>query len=767
MKWVREILENITFKRKLILFSIFLSMVPVLIVGLLTSYMVRGSIQEEVNRNHQIILKQIESQVDTFFKSIERSAYEIASHRDIENSVEVGIDGNVNLDQSLLMINTLQRYKSYSDINFEISLVYNQYDRVYSTRYGNIPMKEFPYATIAAQTMPKYTGSIVVSPNTYRSQNELLLIRTVPVFKQPAAGMLWLHVDTAKLTRFLQELNLEYSGKLLIVDDTGRIVISPDQDEVGTRLTSSNNLFHYWSNPDEFKGPFMLGGVDYSLTLLKSSFYDWTFIALTPVDVLTSKTDKITSLSWGVMAALGVFWVLVAMLTSHRLYYSIQKLLHKYAPEGGTVHKDGLKALDSYMQDMKSENEQLSHRIKEQRPYLKESLFHRLLRGEMTDYDMHQLMTNYGFPLKGNWYYVCLVQIDQISSFRQYTDKDRSLFMFALSKMVEEISEEKFPSIVITTQSGQVALIVGADKTTEETTAGLQELCASIRTTIDQYFQFTVTIAVSHPRKDYANLNRSYQEADRLMDYRLLMGSNITIFDQDVDGAIRRSSSVLIETQKRIGTSIAQGDFESANIHLDAMVDLLPRYVQTSEAVFGLFAHLIGEIYRFVHEMGHETQDIFEQDLYKELYRKHSLDEVRSWLSESVFTTIKSNMASLNVSKQKVLVQQMTAYIDEHLETDLSLQQVADQFNVSTYQVSRAFKEDKEINFINYVIELRMNKAKEWLVHTDMPIKEIAERLRYTSVHNFARIFKKTTGFPPGQYRSSFLDGASDHEDGK
>jgi len=51
------------------------------------------------------------------------------------------------------------------------------------------------------------------------------------------------------------------------------------------------------------------------------------------------------------------------------------------------------------------------------------------------------------------------------------------------------------------------------------------------------------------------------------------------------------------------------------------------------------------------------------------------------------------------------------------------------------------------------VLQLRMQRAREWLEHTDQPIKDIAWRLGYASVQNFNRVFKQHSGIAPGQYR--------------
>ncbi|MNP45807.1 HTH-type transcriptional regulator YesS [compost metagenome] len=99
-------------------------------------------------------------------------------------------------------------------------------------------------------------------------------------------------------------------------------------------------------------------------------------------------------------------------------------------------------------------------------------------------------------------------------------------------------------------------------------------------------------------------------------------------------------------------------------------------------------------------------------------------------------------------------------YIHEHFDQDFSLQQIAGELGVSSSQLSRFFKQTMDMNFVDYVLYYRISKAKEWLVYSDMTIKEISDRLRYTTTQNFTRVFKQITGVPPGKYRSDFrLDG--------
>ncbi|MDF2670486.1 MAG: helix-turn-helix protein, partial [Paenibacillus sp.] len=139
-----------------------------------------------------------------------------------------------------------------------------------------------------------------------------------------------------------------------------------------------------------------------------------------------------------------------------------------------------------------------------------------------------------------------------------------------------------------------------------------------------------------------------------------------------------------------------------------------------------------------------------------QFYSMESIHELEKWLGDTVFSAIRDHIQTIQLPRQKKAVQYMIAAVHEQVETDLSLQKLVDELQISQPTLSRWFKEETGQHFGDYLISCRMEKAKEWLIHSDMPIKEISERLRYTSAQNFSRIFKQTTGVPPGSYRSQY-----------
>ncbi|MDF2717536.1 MAG: hypothetical protein K0R28_4461 [Paenibacillus sp.] len=107
-----------------------------------------------------------------------------------------------------------------------------------------------------------------------------------------------------------------------------------------------------------------------------------------------------------------------------------------------------------------------------------------------------------------------------------------------------------------------------------------------------------------------------------------------------------------------------------------------------------------------------------------------------------------------NYRERHEVVDSMLAFIRHHYgRSDLSLNLLADQFKQSVYHLSRIFKEQTGGNFIDYVLLLRVEKAKELLLASDKKVRDIAEEVGYANLNSFVRIFKKTTGFTPTEFR--------------
>jgi AraC-like DNA-binding protein len=93
-------------------------------------------------------------------------------------------------------------------------------------------------------------------------------------------------------------------------------------------------------------------------------------------------------------------------------------------------------------------------------------------------------------------------------------------------------------------------------------------------------------------------------------------------------------------------------------------------------------------------------------------------------------------------------------YIRKNIDKNVELEDIANIMGYSTKYMSRLFKQETGTNFNDYRLELKMEKAKEYLENTDLRIKQIAYEIGYENSESFVRIFKRKTGFTPSQYRN-------------
>ncbi|WP_238655462.1 helix-turn-helix domain-containing protein [Paenibacillus piscarius] len=98
-------------------------------------------------------------------------------------------------------------------------------------------------------------------------------------------------------------------------------------------------------------------------------------------------------------------------------------------------------------------------------------------------------------------------------------------------------------------------------------------------------------------------------------------------------------------------------------------------------------------------------------------------------------------------------IQRIEEYIKEHYADNISLKAVAARFYMDHAYLSRQFKKSTQVNFKEYLAELRLGHAEHELVHTERKVAEIALEHGFFNVASFNKAFKKKHDLTPSEYR--------------
>lgn len=141
---------------------------------------------------------------------------------------------------------------------------------------------------------------------------------------------------------------------------------------------------------------------------------------------------------------------------------------------------------------------------------------------------------------------------------------------------------------------------------------------------------------------------------------------------------------------------------------------------------------------------------------HEQLEYCHTLEQYDAFFEHYVTTT--AALIKQKKDEHDHITTFVMDYIEEHYAEDISLDLLADKVKISRGYLSSYFKEKTGMNFIDYLNELRINKAKQLLEDSDLKVQDIAEKVGYLNSSSFFRMFKRMTGVTPGDYRKQLIN---------
>ncbi|RCW45536.1 response regulator [Paenibacillus prosopidis] len=256
-------------------------------------------------------------------------------------------------------------------------------------------------------------------------------------------------------------------------------------------------------------------------------------------------------------------------------------------------------------------------------------------------------------------------------------------------------------------------------------------------------------VGIGNPYGGLVNVRLSYQEALLATAHTGLPAKHRFYSDMEARGEFAGGYQDK-QTEKRFVDSIRLGQWDSVR---KTVMDLIDLHDKNNAALAQSGQWVLERLWiiaRVAMEMGFEVEKplfSFQVKQYQQL--RAETDCLLNKLIEAIITH--QNRV------QPDAVGQMKQYILEHSRQDISLELMAKRIGLSPFYMSKMFKEQAGINYIDFLTECRIERAKTLMSDPALSLKEITFEVGYHDPNYFSKVFKKMCGASPTDYRKAIL----------
>ena len=196
-------------------------------------------------------------------------------------------------------------------------------------------------------------------------------------------------------------------------------------------------------------------------------------------------------------------------------------------------------------------------------------------------------------------------------------------------------------------------------------------------------------------------------------------------------------------------------DIEGTLRLVDKVGEKLKPFKYDGKLVYEVFGELV-ETLRFGMKYSREGRNLFLIEDYKKQYRRiWDYDELFQWIKSDLSRVHQVYMKNIQDEESKP-IRDAKKYIHDNFNKHISLENVSEYIGFNAAYFSTLFKKETGKNFLEYVTELRIQNAKNYLIQTNYDIAEVASAVGYNDLKYFSKLFKKTTGLNPSEFRKLY-----------
>ncbi|GIP34887.1 helix-turn-helix domain-containing protein [Paenibacillus sp. J2TS4] len=654
------------------------------------------------------------------------------------------------------IMNELQKYTTTNHFIHEMMVYFRGEDRLYSNRsvYTLSMLSDhiYPYPNWSKEEiyhdLNRLTEPLIRPAEMLQDEGKFItfLYPILPSSSTPYAAVIFIVKEEA-VHRILEDEFKSYDGNTFILNQNNEVITSLDSSGSGLPEQVAAGL------PNDFE-PFTQtikwnGETYYSLSV-KSKESGWTYVSTLPVSQVLAKVTTVQT--WFVLGIIAIL-TLGAMVIygSMNMNYKPLSQLKRYT-ESIWKHAEPMNELDTVrltIDSLFTQNRALNVKVESSREAAEDYLLDQLLKGRNPDAEaFNEAGREWGIVFTKPKIRVAILHFHGESA--SVPSEERRLLLKSLGQGLPK-SYEGYGRDHLDENKWVMVLACDADEGADPSDE-LSVFHQYVRNLLQQ----GITIGVGSAVADWREVPKSYFEAATAIDYRFIKGKEQVIFSKDIIIDQQTLEAYPHQEIAELRSAIKQGNLNK----IEKLLQQLQQYLKENNMPLfiarGLCFDLINVVIQTMGEISsqglpsgiHEYPDVF-------LLEKYETVEEFTSLVKQICRDISVHLDRLAGEDNLDLDMRMMLYVKQnYANRNFSVQEMADYFKMAPPNLSHFFKDRTGQTVLDFATQLRIDKAKQLLLSSTLPVKSIAEQTGFDNVSSFIRRFKQWTGITPGDFRN-------------
>lgn len=758
------------FMRLLISFTLLVSVFLIVFCSLLYSYSKNNAMKLQQEATVKV-LRQVNYNIDNLYATVTNLTVATFSDRDI--AVLLKSD-----DMDIFeLYNRLQKFDYIPNTNLFVDsiVIYNSHNGCYYTSPRTIPVQ--CDAEPDANLIQQYTSKHAAIPNLKLLPNRVVEKgserQVLTMFEQEQGSILMVNVKPSWLFDNISAINGladNMLGEMMIIGSDNEPISLRQNDKQAIDVAqdeAQDGIMKKIQERNDKEGHFVIGSGKHKqmVMYITSQATGWKLMGVQSYDIVFGGLSQIGTFAFLLLFCFIVLSLIASTAIAMKLYKPIGSLIQAVRGMPDSHHesmgsgKDELTFLTMFNQRMLEKMAKLETGKKATGNIAKDYLLRRLLleRKQMSEQEFAEQIRLNGMNVaqQEGAYIVCLLSISE--TYKGGKPADYYVHRFAVQNIADELASSFAMNESLMLGDDIVALLLSASADeADRLENALPEFIGKLQDVMRGYYHVGLCASVSSVVRHHEGIAQAYEQAELQFEYRMIYGKTAFLTPGRI-AVNERSEEVQLDdqTEKRWMECVRGASRKAIEPQLVQMFDRLSTF--RHDHLLQSLQYLTAITVNMLKEMNVDKAPSVKAALLtfnRRVLEQETLDDMLV-LYTDLFEKIADSRQTATEDKNRVLASALKEAIEKHFaDPNLSLQFLAAKLKMSTAHLSKVFKQNESVSVNDYVNKVRIMKAAEQLLNTDMTIAQIMYNVGFVSESYFYKTFKQSIGLTPREFRT-------------